>query len=144
MKLLKISLLSLATIFSLVVAPATFAEEKKQEEVPVQVSLSDIDFSNFEIISQEGNNFELSFTTINGQRAQSGVKYGVALNPKGVYPVGVTNEYVYSESLTLESNYELTKNIKYTAPSNLEGNYEIRVVFKSKEGLMLVFQTIKK
>lgn len=137
MKLLKISLLSLAMVFSLMVGTATFAEEEKQKETPAPISLSDLDFSNFQIISQEGNNFELSFTTTNGQRAQSGVRYGVALNPKGVYPVGAANEYVYSESLTLESNYELTKNIKYTAPSNLEGDYEIRIVLKNKEGLTL-------
>ena len=137
MKLLKISLLSLATIFSLIVAPATFAEEEKQKETPAPISLSDVDFSNFEIISQEGNNFELTFTISNGQRAQSGVRYGVALNPKDVYPVGVANEYVYSELLTLDSNYETTKNIKYTAPYNLEGDYEIRIVAKNKQGLIL-------
>lgn len=137
MKLLKISLISFLVIFSFVLSPAVFAEEQTEENRSI-FSASDIDFSDFEIVSQAGNNFELSFTINNGQRAQSGVRYGVVLNSKGTSPIiEALDEYVYEELLTIESNYSLTKKINYKAPSGLSGDYEIRIFIKNKNGLML-------
>ena len=137
MKLLKISLISFLAIFSFVLSSAVFAEEQTEENRSI-FSASDIDFSDFEIVSQAGNNFELSFTINNGQRAQSGVRYVVVLNSKGTSPIiEALDEYVYEELLTIESNYSLTKKINYKAPSGLSGDYEIRIFIKNKNGLML-------
>ena len=143
MKLLKISLLSLAMVFSLV-GTVAFGEVVAEKETgsnsfafPLS-DVSDIEFSNFEIISQEGNSLNISFSLNNGERTQTGVKYAISLSPKDDYKIGATEEYVYPESLTLDSSSELTRKINYKAPSGvLAGDYFIRVCLKNKDGLFL-------
>jgi hypothetical protein len=135
MKLLKISLLSLATIFSLVFAPATFAEE---ENVPLKTTsykLSEVKIENLELISQKGNEINFSFVLKGGDRAESGIKYGVSLYPKEEYVK--LDEIAYPETLTVEKNSEIKKEVTYQAPSSLEGSYDIRVTTYNNQNITL-------
>jgi hypothetical protein len=135
MKLLKISLLSLATIFSLVFAPATFAEE---ENVPLKTTsykLSEVKIENLELISQKGNEINFSFVLKGGDRAESGIKYGVSLYPKEEYVK--LDEIAYPETLTVEKNSEIKKEVTYQAPNSLEGDYDIRVTTYNNQNITL-------
>ncbi|HPI66581.1 MAG TPA: hypothetical protein PLG45_00300, partial [Candidatus Paceibacterota bacterium] len=135
MKLLKISLISLLTIFSLIVAPATFAEE---ENVPLKTTsykLSEVKIENLELVSQKGNEINFSFVLKGGDRAESGIKYGVSIYPNDEYTK--LDEIAYPETLTLEKSSEIKKEVTYQAPNSLEGDYDIRVTTYNNQNITL-------
>lgn len=108
--------------------PAT--PEKKVTEV-TPVVLATVNISDAKIVSQVGNIFKISFSLTNREGLQTGVKYSVKLIKDGQY---MTDEKVYDESLTLNPNSEVKKEIEYTAPSTLSGDYSLLLVSNNTKG----------
>lgn len=143
MKLFKIFLSSTLIVFSFLFSNFVFAEEVNTldtKEVDKTVTnskielLSTVNIKNVKILSSKENDFILSFDITNREISQDNVKYGVKLignNDKGQF---VADEQVYSEILKLEENTSIHKEIKYTAPSNLGGKYNIYITAKNTSG----------
>ena len=154
MKFLKLFISSVFVLVSVLVAPVIFAEEAATADAtntnPVEIEktiiqvdpnapklmtlVSDVSIFNSKIISQEGNNFKISFDFNNGKGIQNGVKYGVKLigsNEKGQY---VADEKVYTEALDLYENTSIHKEISYIAPSNLNGEFVMYISSKNANG----------
>lgn len=95
------------------------------------ILLATVNIQNAKIESQNNNEFNISFYISNRVGTQTGVKYGVKLVNKDNL---VIDENVYEESLTLNPNTTLTKNIVYTAPSSLGGSYNLIVTSSNSSG----------
>lgn len=99
------------------------------------VLVADVNIRDAKIISQEGNKFKIAFNLLNGEGVQSGVKYGVSLIAvKSKTLKYLVDEKVYDESLTLNANTKLHKEIEYTAPSSMSGEYKIILSAKNESG----------
>lgn len=124
MNLFKFSTLSAFVFFLLVFStPALALDTQAKGAVPVgTVSLEDA-----RIISQKGSIFDIAFTISNRDIIQTGVKYGIQLVPEGTKYYAV-DERVYDESLTLNENVSLKRQIIYTAPSYISGSYNLLLV----------------
>ena len=135
MNLFKSSLLSLflsitfilpSTTFAVAVAPntkpATDAPTKTTTE-PTQTLVATVNIEDARIMSQKGNVFNIAFTLSNREGLQTGVKYGVQLVADGAKYL--SDEKVYDESITLNENSKEKREIVYTAPSYLSGNYTL-------------------
>jgi hypothetical protein len=135
MKLLKISLISFLAVFSLVLSPAVFAEEVAQPEIK-SFQASFVKISDLELISQKGNEFKISFILRGGDKAESGIKYGISLFDKD--ETKKLDEFVYPEIITVEKGSEVKREITYKAPSSLEeGDYVLRVSISNNKAFIL-------
>lgn len=110
-------------------------ETKTQSNGSVLVAT--VSITNTKIDLQNGNIFNISFDLNNREILQTGVKYGVKLIPKNSKDQTAIDEKVYDESLTLYENSTIKKEIVYTAPSQLSGNYELFIVSNNESGLPL-------
>jgi len=148
MKLLKISLISLLTIFSFVLTPSVFAitqmetEEVKEGQERNLITLSNVSFSNVDVVVEEGNKLNISFTIKNKEGSHSGVKYGLSLyrtedTPEGYKKIIYADQYVFPEILTIEPNSETLKEVSYEAPLGLSGEYSLMLSLGNKEGFSL-------
>ena len=139
MKFLKLFISSVFVLVSILVAPAIFAEGElttgnTKTENSNAVITSTVNIEEWRILSQDNNNFKISFDLTNKEGLQSGLKYGVELigqNDKGQY---MADEKVYPENITLYENSRVSKEISYTAPSNLTGDYTLWITVKNTSG----------
>lgn len=126
MNKIKFFISSLLALTFLVSSGLSFAQESAtNQQVGASPSnlVAMVDIKDAKIVSQTGNVFNISFTITNGTGLQGGVKYGIQLVPEGASYIA--HETVYDESLTLLENSETKKDIIYTAPSILSGNYTL-------------------
>jgi hypothetical protein len=121
MNLFKTSLLVFALTLSFIVPNDSFAVDTAP--VPKSILVADVNTEDARIMSQEGNTFNVAFTITNKEGIQTGVKYGLQLMPEGAKYI--VDEKVYSESVTLNENSTVKKEIVYNAPSNLSGSYNL-------------------
>ena len=98
------------------------------------IVLATVNIQNAKIISQENNVLDISFDLANEEGVQTGVKYGVKLVQETENGQFVVDEKVYDESLTLAENSTISRNITYTAPNNLSGDYVILIASKNDAG----------
>jgi len=96
--------------------------------------LADVSIKEAKILTAEGNIFKISFSLINGQGIQTGVKYGISLVSSSSQKQIILDEKVYEESLSLSENSTVKKEIDYVAPGVLDGTYKIYVTSKNESG----------
>jgi len=142
MKLLKLFTLLIFTLGVFFVSNSVFAESIVGTKIPAPnmedfakaVAVATVNIQNPKIVSQNGNNFKISFDLTNREGIQSGVKYGIRLmseTPKGQF---IADEKVYQESLTLYENSSINREITYIAPSSLSGDYTLVLLSKNESG----------
>ena len=125
MNLFKFSLLTLFASLSLIVSAPSFAVETLTPPVaqPQPALVATVNIERPRIVSQNKNTFNIAFSLSNREGLQSGVKYGVMLvSDNGKY---IADEKVYEESLTLNENTTIKRDIVYSAPSSLGGSYTL-------------------
>jgi hypothetical protein len=96
--------------------------------------LSSVSVHNAKIVSQDNNKLKISFDLTNGKKVQTGVNYGIKIikeTDKGQF---VVDEKTYNESMTLAENKTEKKEITYTAPKNLDGEYSILIISRNNNG----------
>lgn len=124
-----LSKFSLLIFFSLV-----FATVVQAASVPETILLASVNIEGTQIVSQKDNVFNISFSLTNGEGLQTGVKYGVRLvkeTDKGQF---IMDEEIYDESLTLNPNSIIKKDIVYTAPTSVGGEYTLVLISNNKNG----------
>ncbi len=120
----------LAVFFCISAAAAQEAEQPQSVVVLATVNAYDP-----KIISQSGSNFKLSLDIHNRTQAQPDIKYSVQLVTADNDPF-IISEKVYPEVLSLNEGQMLKKEIDYAAPDYLKGDFLLRIVAKSGNGLM--------
>ncbi|OGD68457.1 hypothetical protein A2996_01560 [Candidatus Campbellbacteria bacterium RIFCSPLOWO2_01_FULL_34_15] len=96
------------------------------------VVLADISLYDGKILRQDKNDFGLSFNIVNHGDVQPQIKYVVELVDKNGFPV---HKQYYEDVFSLNTGEDIVKEIKYTAPSNLKGEFEIIVSSGNEKGL---------
>lgn len=141
-----LSKLSLLVVFlsffissSVLAATSTSSLNTDATQPQKAVLLATVNIQSVKIISQEGNVFKISFSISNREILQAGVKYGVQLIKVDKTNQYIIDEYTYDESLTLSENTSINKEITYTAPAELNGNYFLRLVSKNSNGFPFAF-----
>lgn len=105
---------------------------------PSQVILAvAVNIYNAQIISQNNNNFEITFDLHNREQVQPDVKYFVELIKQSDNRAIVVDYEIYSEIINLNDNQTIAKKINYSAPEYLTGKFQIRVVASNNDGLRL-------
>lgn len=89
------------------------------------------------LIKQDGNALSLAFNLSNREGVQTGVKYSVSLVRETTNGKLYMDTYVYPEVLTLLQNSSIRKEVTYTAPSGLSGEYHVIIESKTSGGLPL-------
>ena len=98
-----------------------------------------------EIISQQGNQFKLSFDFFNQKGVQPGIKYAVQLlkiDADGRQTL--VDEFVYPEVYDLKEGETKKMTIFYTAPEYLQGEFSLWLASKNSSGLSLAFSNLGK
>lgn len=141
--LLVVSLIFLAqTVFAEDPAPTpNLSPESSNSKVTI---IADISIRDFQIISQEKNKFNLSFSVENAMEIQSNLIYGVELIKKVD-----EDKVVFSDSKTyLEDKITVTKEtpvkreITYQAPNFLSGEYELWLKIKDESGMVFSLRSL--
>jgi hypothetical protein len=135
MKLLKVSLVGLFVFCSLFVGSALHAATVTTDDSGKVVVLADVNIYEAKVVSQKGNEINISFDIDNGIGVQSGIKYGVSLVKETGGKQTLVDEFIYPEALNLSSNSTLKKNVTYLAPSSISGEYTVLVKAKSESGM---------
>jgi len=143
MKLLKVSILSFFVFCSLLLGSTLHAATYTMNNGKAVV-LADVNVYEAKIISQKGNEINISFDIDNGQGVQSGIKYGVSLVKGTGESQFSLDEMIYPEILSLSSNSTIKKNIKYTAPASISGEYTLLVTIKNESGMPMGMATAGK
>lgn len=95
-----------------------------------------VNIYNAQIVSQEGNTFNISFDLSNRVGVQSGVKYSASLTKSP--DNNTVDQKVYDETLVLGENQTISKNISYTPSASLSGgNYQLWIKSANDRGLIL-------
>lgn len=131
-KILSISLFSF--ILTLSFAANVFAVEKKAAP---SIIIAEVNVFDAKIISQSNQNINLSFGIKNGQIAQANMKYSVSLFKNVSGKEILADEYIYPDNISMSSNSKIIKEIKYTAPKNLNGEYSLRISVVNEGGILL-------
>ena len=144
--LFKLSVASLIIFFSFVFSSSVFAATPSTTTTtPQKVTLvATVNIQDAKIISQDGNIFNISFNLTNGKIVQPGVRYGLNLikvDGKGQH---VVDEKIYDEVLSLSANSKVTKEIIYTAPTYISGEYTILLISKTESGMPLALNPVAK
>ena len=65
------------------------------------------------------------------------MKYSVSLLKNVGKQEVLSDEYIYEDTISLSPNSRIVKNIKYNAPKNLNGEYNLRISVLSEGGVLL-------
>lgn len=134
-------LLSLILFLALFVGISVFAETTAKPPTEKAVVLATVNIEGAKIISQKNNIFDISFSLTNREGLQTGVKYGIKLVKDNQFMV---DEKIYDESLTLNPNTILNKEITYTAPSLLNGEYSLIITSNNTSGFPFAISNLGK
>ena len=107
------------------------------------IILADVNIFNAQITEKSGSSFRISFDLANGVGSQSGIKYGIkllSLDKKNLN--SVVSEKAFDEEISLPQNSTVSKQIIYTAPSNLSGKYTMIIVANNFSGFPLGIGTL--
>jgi hypothetical protein len=135
MKLLKVSFVSFFVFCSLLLGSTLYAATDTTTDIGKPILLADVNAYNAKIVSQKGNEINISFDISNGIGVQSGVKYGVSLIKETDGTQSLVDEFIYPEVLSLSSNSTVTKNVKYIAPLSASGEYTLLINIKNESGM---------
>ncbi len=109
--------------------------DSKQAEKSEAVIVATVNIYDAKIVSQNGNEMKLSFDLSNREEIQPNVKYAVQLVEKE--SSGIVDEEVYEETVNLGQNETIHKEIAYTIPDYLNGNYQVWIISENDKGLSL-------
>ena len=98
------------------------------------VVVATVNIQDAKIVSQKENVFQISFVLSNREGLQTGVNYGVKLVANSTSGQVLVDEIMYPEKLTLLPNSRITKEITYTAPSQLNGTYALVLFSNNASG----------
>ncbi|MFW5884840.1 MAG: hypothetical protein ACOCUF_01235 [Patescibacteria group bacterium] len=135
------------------------------DSIEEAASFSRVELHSTEMVSQEGGDFEISFNLSNqGDSPAAGINYAVQLiskeEGKPVSPTlnsensffgetldseeneveaveTIKDEREYSENISLDKGESMVKNIQYSAPSYLQGDFDLWVVALNKKGELI-------
>ena len=140
MKLLKNISLFCFVFFCSVSATPLFAAEIS----PTAIIVVDTSIQNAKIVSKDNNVFNLSFSITNRKGNQAGLIYGVKLLKETSKGQFIADEYMYDEVISLNENTTVNKNITYTAPNNLNGEYILLLTLKNQSGISVSYNNLGK
>jgi hypothetical protein len=109
--------------------------EEQTSDVSEPTILATVDIGRTSIISQDGNKLKISIDFFNGERIQSGIKYAVELMQNDGQNVTLVDEKIYDEVLTMGPRQIIHREIDYTAPSYLKGEYQVWVGSQNDKGM---------
>jgi len=98
------------------------------------VALATVNIQNARVVSQNGNVFRLSFDLTNRVIPQTGVKYAVMLVGKKDGKQFSAASRVYDEAVTLPEHSSVRKDITYTAPTSLQGSFDLVLTSENANG----------
>jgi hypothetical protein len=101
------------------------------------ITLATVNIYKAKVVSQKDNNLAIAFDISNGEGIQPGVRYSVVLVSGEGNNQTVSDEKVYAEKLVLGSNETVHKEIAYTAPGYLKGDFNVWVLSDNDKGLPL-------
>ncbi|MCX6735455.1 MAG: hypothetical protein NTZ13_00010 [Candidatus Parcubacteria bacterium] len=138
---------SFASIFLLLGAPFAFAQGDPSSLTPLPekvIVVATVNVQDIKLLKQDGNVFSLSFNISNREGVQPKVIYAVDLFQKQSDGVFLIDQKIYdNDILSLGNNVTLKKEIIYTAPSFLSGDYFIVVEARNPDGLSFGMVQIK-
>ncbi|MCX6738820.1 MAG: hypothetical protein NT098_02070, partial [Candidatus Parcubacteria bacterium] len=138
---------SFALIFLLFGAPFAFAQVTPSPLTPLPgkvIVVATVNVQDIKLLKQDGNVFSLSFNISNREGVQPKVIYAVDLFQKQSDGVFLADQKIYdNDILSLGNNVTLKKEIIYTAPSFLIGDYFIVVEARNPDGLSFGMVQIK-
>lgn len=106
------------------------------------IALATVNIEKSQITSQAKNLIGISFNLSNREKAQSDVKYSIALIEQTENKKNIIDERVYDETLSLIENQNISKEITYVAPIYLNGKYSLTLFVKNSSGLILAIAPI--
>ena len=120
---------------SLFIISPVFGATPTVKSTPVTpVVLAMVGIDDAKIVSQKDGVFNISFSISNGEGLQTGVKYGAKLVKESQEGQFIMDEKIYDESLTLNPNTTIKKEITYTAPTSLSGSYTLMLTSQNTSG----------
>jgi|GEM_PF-1818797 len=133
---------------SLVADAMAQGSEAKESDISLsdkKVLVATVNIYDSKIISQENNNLKLSFDLSNREYVQPDIRYLVQLIKEDENGAQLlVDEMVYTEVISLGENQIIKKEIEYTAPDFISGEYQIYVVAKNQNGLPLALSNVGK
>lgn len=129
-----VSIFSFSAVFAEEIDGKVSVDVAKNQDKGIIIAESNI--INARITSQKENKFNISFMISNGEGVQTGIKYGINLYKLNNEKQVLVDSKIYDDSLTLNSNSKINKDIVYEAPMQLSGDYELYVFGSNDLGLI--------
>lgn len=136
-KTLKLFLISSLAILGLTFFISGANAQENQQPIENTIVIATVNIYNTQIISQNNNNFKISFDLFNRENIQPDVKYSVQLIKRENGGAFKIDERVYGETLTIGPGETVKKEIDYFAPEYLKGTFEIWVQSQTSDSLPL-------
>jgi hypothetical protein len=95
-----------------------------------------------EISSQDSITVKVSASLVNFGEMQPNVKFGLELLKKDNNSRYLVDTFVSSEEFLIDANQLVVREINYTLPVGLDGNYSLMLVAKNNSGLVLAFVNV--
>lgn len=135
----KILIISTLTIFGLafLISAAKGQETQSAQNGNQNIAEAFVNIYDAEIISQDNADIKINFILSNGAIIQPGVKYSVQLIQQKDQNQFIVDQKSYDETLSLNINQKINKEIIYTPPTYLKGEYQIWLNAKNDSGMLL-------
>lgn len=96
-----------------------------------------VNFYVVEIKNPGNNEFEITFAANNAENVQPGIRYAISLQREKDSHQEVFARKVYDEVLSLGPGETVERTVKYSAPKNLSGEFDLFLESASTDGLIL-------
>lgn len=96
-----------------------------------------VNFYVVEIKNPGNNEFEITFVANNAENVQPGIRYAISLQREKDSHQEVFARKVYDEVLSLGPGETVERTVKYSAPKNLSGEFDLFLESASTDGLLL-------
>ncbi len=127
----------LACVFSLCVVPSAFAQE--------MTTIATVNISNASIVSEAGRSVVVGFDISNRVGVQPEVRYALTLSRLlAGHPVPVATKVFDHDTLALVAHETVHKEIVYTLPPYLSGQFVVGLEARNASGLLYAYTTIEK
>lgn len=137
---IKIILVLALVLFTIAFFNPAKAQETPQEqpqESSQAVVVATVNIFDAKIVSQENNKVKISFDLSNRTNIQPDVRYSVQLVKQEGLKQTTVDSKIYAESVTLNENQTIKKEIEYLAPAYLNGKFQVWLIAKNQNGMML-------
>lgn len=138
-----VSAITVVLVAASVFAPAALTNAQSESAAPAvsqtnaPTRVATVNIQNAKIVSQQANAIGIEFDVTNREVVQHGVQYAVVLIDRQNKKTIKLDQYIYSETLTLEEHSSVHKSITYIGPPSLEGTYEVMLTSTNNLGLLL-------